>query len=106
MSQPREPRNPFYFLLLLAGLLFVVTALAIAVVPLLEDNARKAGREPPPSDFRDALRGEQGLWWLGCEVVAIIVLSLLSMGLDRLRTLQKERQTGTIPPGNDNSPSH
>src|SRR6516164_8949115 len=55
-TMPPEPRNPFYFLLLFASVLFVVTALAYAVVPVLEEKARDAGEEPPPSAFRDALR--------------------------------------------------
>ncbi len=38
-------------------------------------------------------------------VVAIVVLSLLSMGLDRLRSLQKGQKGGTIPPVNDDPTS-
>jgi hypothetical protein len=94
-SQP-EPRNPFYFLLLLSGLLFVITALAIAVLPVLEDKARQAGAEVPPSGFRKALRSSAGLWWLSGEAVAIVVFSLLSMGLDRLRTLRAQRSAAII----------
>lgn len=83
-----EPRNPFYLMLLLVSLLFVITALAYAVVPTLEQKAVDAGQEPPPSPFRDALR-EDGWLWLLCEVAAIFVLSALSMGLDRWRSLHK-----------------
>src|SRR5262245_24837635 len=92
-----EPRNPFYFLLLLASLLFVVTALAYGVVPLLEEKAAEAGNPPPPSAFRDALRAD-GWKWLLYEVAAMAVLGGLSMGLDWLRGLQKQRQAGTMPP--------
>ena len=41
MSQPVEPRNPFYLLLLIVGVLFVATALGYGVVPLLEEHAAK-----------------------------------------------------------------
>ena len=95
MSQPSEPRNPFYLLLLLASLLFVVTALAYAVVPALEEKAKEAGEMPPPSPFRDALRTD-GWKWLLVEVATMVVLGLLSMGLDRLRTLKKEREDARI----------
>jgi len=105
MSQP-DPRNPFYILLLLASLLFVITALAIAVVPMLEDKARQAGQDVPPSDFRQALRSSEGLWWLAYEVAAIVAFALLSMGLDRLRSLKKTQPEGTIPPAEDKPPSH
>ena len=67
MPQP-EPKNPFYLLLLLAGLAFTVTALAYAVVPTLEQKAIDAG-QPPPSPFRDALRAD-GWKWLLAELVA------------------------------------
>jgi type II secretory pathway component PulF len=103
MSQP-EPRNPFYPLLLLASLVFVVTALAVAVVPVLEQKAREAGQPPPPSAFRDALR-EEGWQWLLYEVSAMIVFGLACMGLDRLRTLKKTQPPTTIPPSQEHHPS-
>jgi len=96
MNQPPpEPRNPFYLLLLLASFLFVVTALAYAVVPTLEEKAKEAGQFPPPSPLRDALR-EDGWKWLLVEVAVMVVLGLASMGLDRLRRLKKEREEATI----------
>jgi hypothetical protein len=85
-----EPHNPFYILLLVSSLIFVVTALAVALVPALEDKAREAGNPPPPSEFRASLRS--GGWvWLLYEVAAIVVFGMLSMGLDRLRRLKRER---------------
>ena len=100
----QEARNPFYLLLLLAGLLFVVTALAYAVVPTLEQKAKDAGQPPPPSAFRDTLR-KDGWRWLLCEVGAVVVLSVASMTVDRLRTLKKQREEATIPPRKEDKPS-
>lgn len=99
MSQS-EPRNPFYLLLLLVSLLFVITALAYAVVPVLEEKATQAGQPPPNSPFRDALR-KDGWIWLLAQVGGIVLFSFLSMGLDRLRSLRKERQAAIIPPLED-----
>jgi hypothetical protein len=99
-----EPRNPLYLLLLLAGLLFVVTALAYAVVPALEQKAIDAGQVPEPSPFRDALRAD-GWRWLLYEVGLLIVLGLASMALDRLRALQKGQPEGTIFPNRSDEPS-
>jgi hypothetical protein len=99
----REPRNPFYILLMLASVAFVATALAVAIVPVLEQKAREAGQNPPPSPFRDALRGDQGLTWLAVEAVAVVIFGLLSMGLDRLRSLKKARAAATIAPTDDDS---
>jgi len=101
---PTEPRNPMYLLLLLASLLFVVTALAYAVVPVLEQKATDAGQPPPPSEFRDALR-KDGWRWLLYEVAAVVVLSIASMTVDRLRTLQKQRTKVTIAPVKEEKPS-
>ena len=92
MSPPAEPRNPFYILLLIVSLVFVLTALAYAVVPVLEQKAREAGEEPPPSPFRASLR-ESGWKWLLVEVGLMIVAGLLSMGLDRWRRYQQERES-------------
>ncbi len=92
---PAEPKNPFYFLLLLSSMLFAITALAYAVVPMLEQRARDAGQIPPPSLWRDSLR-DDGWMWLLIELAAMVVFSLASMGLDRLRSLKKQRVENTI----------
>ena len=99
-----EPRNPLYFLLLLVSLVFVMTALGYALIPVLEQKAAEAGNPPPPSPFRDSLR-ENGGTWLLYEVAAMIVVGLLSMGLDRLRALKKERAAATIPPSQHSQPT-
>ena len=79
-----ERWNPFYILLIAVSFAFVLTALAYAFVPVLEQRAREAGQAPPQSPLRDSLRYDGWLWLL-YEGGAIVLLSLLSMGLDRLR---------------------
>jgi hypothetical protein len=91
-----EPRNPFYFLLLIASLLFVLTCLAYGVMPILEEKAAEAGQAVPPSPLREALNAD-GWKWLLYELAAMAVFAILSMGLDRLRTLREERLAGTMP---------
>ncbi len=98
---PSEPRNPFYLLLLAAGVLFAATALAYAVIPVLEQKAAEAGQPPPPSPWRDALRAD-GWKWLLAELAVVAVLSIASMVLDRLRSLKKERAEAKIPPREKN----
>ena len=89
MTTPKEPPNYLYALLLVASLAFVVTALAYAVVPVLEEKARDAGQIPPPSPFRDALRTD-GWKWLLFELAAMILLGVASMALDRWRRWRRE----------------
>jgi hypothetical protein len=96
--QEKEPRNPFYLLLLIASLVFVVNALAVALVPVLEQKAREAGQIPPAADLRDSLRGSTGLIWLLWELAAMGLFAFLSMGLDRYRSLKKQRAAATMPP--------
>jgi hypothetical protein len=94
MAAPSEPRNPFYLLLLIVGLVFIATVLAYAVVPVLEQKAMDAGQEVPPREqswFRTAVHNDGWMWVLG-EVGLLVILGLLSMGLDRWRRWQAECQ--------------
>ena len=86
-----EPRNPFYLVLLIAGVIFIATVLAYAVIPWMEEKAKDAGEMPPESPFRDALR-QDGWKWVLAEVAVLVVLGLMSMGLDRYRRWRTERQ--------------
>ncbi len=89
MTSADEPRNPLYLLLLVLGLVFILTTLAYAVVPVLEQKARDLGQPVPPSPFRDALRHDGWKWVLG-EVAALVVVGLMCMGLDRYRRWRRE----------------
>jgi uncharacterized protein YjeT (DUF2065 family) len=98
-SQPpsSEPRNPLYFLLLAVGLVFVMTALAYALIPVLEQKAAEAGNPAPPSEWREALRRD-GWRWLLYQVPILILVALASMAWDYLRGLQKPSPGAKIPP--------
>ena len=85
------PRNWFYVRLNGASLLFVVTALAYAVLPLLEEKAAEAGQPVTSSPVRSALR-EHGWWWLLVEAGLVGLFALASMGLDRWRRYRDERR--------------
>jgi hypothetical protein len=100
---PPEPRNPFYALLLAFSFLLVVSALALTLLPALEDRARDAGAEVPPSPFRDTLRSD-GWRFLVFAAAGVVLFAVASMGLDRLRRLKKERCQGTITSTPTNAP--
>ena len=93
--ETKEPRNIFYFFLLLASLAFVLTALAYAVVPVLEQKALDAGQDVPMSPWRQELR-QRGWIYILYEVGAMVLFGLASMWLDRRRRLQKEQAAETM----------
>jgi len=95
MSDKPEPRNPFYLLLLIVGLIFVITLLAVVLVPILMDKAQAAGAEVPKEGFHQLIKRD-GIWWVVAQAVALVILGIASMVLDRLRSLKKERAARTI----------
>ena len=68
-----------------AGVVFVITALAYAIIPTLEDRAAAGGNVPPPSAVREALR-ENGWWWLLIQAGVLVILSIAAMVSDARRT--------------------
>jgi len=100
MTPQKEPRNPLYLLLLVIGLVFILTALAYAVVPVLEEKARDQGVVPPPSPWRDSLRSH-GWKWLLYEVAALVVVGLACMGLDRYRRWRSEMEDTNAAKSNE-----
>ncbi|MSQ95705.1 MAG: hypothetical protein EXR98_14260 [Gemmataceae bacterium] len=100
MAAPAEPRNPFYLMLLIAGLVFIVTVLAYVLVPWMEEKAKDAGAFVPPREdswFRNGLHKDGWKWVLG-EVAVLVVLGLASMGLDRYRRWKTESQISAQNP--------
>ena len=88
-----------------AHLAVAVTLLAVLMVPILMEKAERAGGDVPKEGFHQLIKRD-GVWWVVYELIALVVLSVLSMGLDRLRSLQKERGGRTIPPSDQaSSPS-
>lgn len=100
--------NPFYILLIIVSFAFVVTALAYAIVPVLEQKAVESGNPPPPAAWRDALRSDGWIWLLSLGG-AVCLLGILSMGYDRLlRALlgSDDRPTSLPPSSPMGSASH
>jgi len=83
-SRPRP--NPFYVLLLVVSTFFAVTALGYLVAPYVQ---RQAIENPGhgPSEGSRALAAwfdRRGVAALSVELVAMFVLAILAMSLDRL----------------------
>jgi hypothetical protein len=91
--------------MLAVGLVFIVTVLAYAVMPVLEEKAKDAGAFVPPREeswFRNELHHHGWKWVLG-EVVLLVVLGLASMGLDRWRRWKEELANPAAPQADANN---
>ena len=80
---------------MLASVAFVVTALAFAVVPVLEEKAKAMGETPPPSPFRDSLREHGGTLELLAGTSHLPLRELLK-ALEQLITLNLVDRRGTL----------
>ena len=100
---PSEPRNPFYFLLLAASMVFVATAIAYGILPQIEDNSVSFGQHTAISPFRAALRAD-GPRWLLYEVAVMAVLVALCMGLDWWRSPRSNTSSALSAPPQEPTP--
>jgi hypothetical protein len=94
--------NPFYVALLVASTLFVMTALAYWVGPMV---VQQAERDPALATENPATPGLIG-WldthaplWLGVEFAAMLVLGVLAMATDHWfeRTRKNARHGSKVP---------
>ena len=93
MAKTKEPFNPFYVLLVLLGVVFLLTACAYSVMAFLANNPRAAGElgDHVLTDFLDRHGVELMAWELGLLAVA----SCAAMGLDRFRSMRRQRDAAT-----------
>ncbi len=88
MSQ-QDSSNFYFRLIVVAGSLFALTALAMFASSLGDPAA-------PPNRFFD----QYGLLLLGVETVAVVGVSILALSVDRRQTLsrQQDRHEQSNPP--------
>lgn len=90
MARRSSPyRNPFFVLLVLAGVLFVVTALGYLISPTALEQARRDGapRGPALARYLDAC----GPTMLGAELVVMLGAGIGAMATDPLFARRSER---------------
>ncbi len=91
MAEPPGARkhlypNPFYVLVVLAGVAFVVTALGWLVAPMIQQKARNPGGGAAPGAGSLAIAAWFDAWSttaLTVELAAMIVAGGLAMAADR-----------------------
>jgi hypothetical protein len=90
MAKPKEPVNPFYVLLVLVGIVFLVTACAYGVMAYRAITPAPGGRSAPHplTEFLD----KRGIEVMGWELGALAVMTFGAMWLDGRRTRREERR--------------
>lgn len=97
MLKLRGGGNPFYFLLVIAGVAFVLTACAYGVMAF-----RQASPDSQPLAENDtSLPGvldRHGAWILGGQVVLLALLTFAAMGTDDFWEQRAKRKMESRPP--------
>ena len=81
MAKRREPTNPFYALLLVAGVIFAVTACAYGVMAF-RAVAPQAGQASPSGEGLMRLLDRYGLWLLLGEIVVLAIATFGAIATD------------------------
>jgi hypothetical protein len=90
VAKAKEPANPFYVLVIVLGVVFLVTACGYgtmtyrAIAPAPREGAPHDGADHPLMAFLD----HYGMELLGGELLLLAGATVGAMGLDRYRTLR------------------
>jgi hypothetical protein len=89
VGKVKEPTNPFYVLVVILGVVFLITACGYGTMTYraIAPNAPRDGAPHPWMDFLD----RNGMQLLGGELVALAAVTFGAMWLDRYRFLADQR---------------
>ena len=90
-SQPK-PTNPFYIVLLIAGVLFVVTACAYVVMTVKARDTNASGQENPSSKRFVEIVDRYGFAALMIELGVLAGATFAAIGTDDYWTRRAERE--------------
>ena len=90
MAKPKEPFNPFYPVLVLAGIAFLITACAYGVMAFRDVRAA-ASTETAPNALMLLMQNHGGKL-LGGELVVLALSSFAAMGVDQYRSRDTARE--------------
>ena len=100
MAKPKQPTNPFYALLLAAGVLFSVTACAYCVMAFRAVLSRQAGEASTSGQQLMQFIDQYGLWLMLGEIVLLAIATVGAITTDSYWT---KADTATKA---DSTPSH
>jgi len=101
MSKSKEPANPFYVLVVIASVVFVITACGYGTMTYraIAPGAGQGANEHELMKFLD----EYGMQFMAGELLLLGACTFGAMWLDRFRAGQSEEWTGRKPGGADES---
>jgi hypothetical protein len=107
VAKQKEPFNPFYALLVIAGVAFTLTACAYALLMVRAtrpDSSVAAGSTSPVEEESALMRllDERGMEIMGVEVLILGLATVGAIGLDQWRGNREARPVGS----EENSPRH
>ena len=85
MAHRKEPINPFYIILIVVGVVFVITACAFTLLLLQQNRTTSSGAFSGSSPLMQFLR-DRGMLLMGVEVIALGLASAGAMWLDSWRS--------------------
>ena len=88
MAKVKEPVNPFYVLLVIAGIVFFVTAFAYGAMTYVAMQPAGAGQDITKHQLWSFLN-DHGMQLMGIELGVLAAATFLAMWLDGFRTRQK-----------------
>jgi hypothetical protein len=92
MARSREPVNPFYVLVAIVGVVFLVTACAYGVMAFRAISTLPD--RPPESHALTSALDRHGVVIMTWELALLAVTTLAAMGLDRFRSLRQQAARG------------
>ena len=95
MAKRKEPLNPFYVILVIIGVAFVVTACAFTLL-LLQQNRTTAAGEFFTSNPLMRLVRDRGMTIMAMEVALLGIASLGAMWLDSHRSRHEVAQSNGL----------
>lgn len=98
MAKSKGPFNPFYAMLVIAGVAFTITACAYALLMVRAtrpDSAVAAGSNPVEEEGAlMRLLDEHGMEIMGVEVLILAMATVGAIGLDQWRGSREVRNAG------------
>ena len=95
MARKKDPSNPFYVLLVIVGVVFLITACAYGVMAFRSDRLARSGQVDRSNNGLVVFMRESGGKLLAAELLVLGLATAAAMASDRYWT-RGEEQAGSV----------